>query len=103
LLTTLAQTCQGKVVVLLDGKAFELREEDTRDVLLFCPHTEAGLLCGLLDLVANVAADGVGDFGEGESSNLHDTAHLALRLIDTARYFWKRLQLHGHMVGESTA
>jgi hypothetical protein len=41
-----------------------------------------------LDLVAYVAADGVGDFGEGEGSDLHHAAHLALRLINAARYFW---------------
>jgi hypothetical protein len=42
------------------------------------------LLCGLLDLVAYVAADRVRDFGQGESCDLHDAAHLALRLIDAA-------------------
>ena len=89
LLTTLAQTRQCEVVVAVLGVALELREEDPGDVFLLCPYAEASLLCRLLDLVANVAADGVGDFCEGKCSNLHDPAHLALGLIDAAGDFSK--------------
>jgi hypothetical protein len=88
-LTTLAQTRQCEVVVAVLCVALELREEDTRDVLLLGADAESCLLCRLLDLVANVAADCVCDFGEGECSDLHHPAHLALRLIDAACDFSK--------------
>jgi hypothetical protein len=88
-LTTLAQTRQCEVVVTIFSVALELREEDTGDVFLLCPNAESSLLCGLLDLVAYVAADCICDFGEGEGSDLHDPAHLALGLIDAACDFSK--------------
>jgi hypothetical protein len=84
LLATLAQARQPKVVVALHRVALELREEDTRHILLLRAHAEPSLLCGLLDLVAYVAADRVRDLGQGKCCDLHDAAHLALRLIDAA-------------------
>lgn len=91
LLATLAQTSQGKVVVGLDGVALELGQEDTGYVLLLGAHTEAGLLGRLLDLVANVAADGIGYLCEREGGDLHDAAHFALGFIDAACDFWSVL------------
>ena len=63
LLPTLAKSRQTKVVDFFFLKCFELREEDTRYVLLLGLDPEFGLLDRLLDLEANVPADGIGDFG----------------------------------------
>jgi len=88
LLTSLAQASQAKVTAALGLEALELRQEDTADVLLAGADTK---LCGadrLLDLVADSSAsNGVADLGEGEGSNLHDSAHLALCIVDTAGDF----------------
>jgi hypothetical protein len=40
-----------------------------------------------LDLVPDIASNGVSDFGEGECGDLHHAAHLALGLIDTSGNF----------------
>ena len=85
LLTSFAQTSQAKVAAALGLETLELGQEDTTDVLLASANTELCRADGLLDLVANSSAsNGIADFGEGEGSNLHDSAHLALCIVDTA-------------------
>ena len=89
LLSSLPQTGQPKVVLrVVGGEGLELREEDTRDVLLLCAEPEAGGFDGFLDLVGDVAAaDGVGYLGKGEGGDLHDAAHFAFGFIDAAGDF----------------
>jgi hypothetical protein len=89
LLAALAQAGEAKVVLgVVGGEGFELGEEDTGDVLLLGAQAEARRLDGFLDLVGDVAAaDGVGDFGEGEGRDLHDAAHFALGFVDAPGYF----------------
>ena len=90
LLTTLAQTRHGEVVVALGLVSFEGGEQHTRDVFLLRADAESRRLGRLLDLVTDVSADGVCDFGEGERGDLHDAAHLALGLVDSAGDFYDR-------------
>lgn len=92
LLTSLAQTSQAKVAAALGLETLELRQEDTTDVLLASSDTELCRADRLLDLVTNSSAsNGVADLGEGEGSNLHDSAHLALCIVDTAGDFSETL------------
>lgn len=87
LLATLAQSSEPKVIVALGEIAFKRWQEDTRYVILSGSQTEAGRLGRLLHLVANVAANGICDLGEGKGSNLHNSSHLALRFVDSSRDF----------------
>lgn len=85
LLTSLAQTSKTEITGTLCLEGFELREEDSGNVLLLGPHTEFGRLDGFLNLVADAGTSHcITDFGEGEGGDLHDTTHLALGLVNTA-------------------
>lgn len=87
LLTSFSETGKTKVIVALRRVALESRQENTRHVLLFRSNAEAGGLGRLLNLVANVTSDSIGDLGQRESSYLHDPSHLAFCFIDTAGDF----------------
>jgi len=93
LLSTLPQSGQLEVVDVLFEYTLELRQEDTRHVLLSRPDPEPSVLHGLGDLVGDVAAGCVRDFGEGEGRDLHHPAHLALGFIDSLEDFWSMLEL----------
>ncbi len=92
LLPALAQARQAKVVLgVVGGEALELGEEHSADVFLLGAQAESRGFGRLLDLVGyGGAADGVCDFSERESGNLHDAAHLPFGFIDAAGYFWGR-------------
>ena len=85
LLSTFSKTRQTEVVrSFFRCEALELRQEDSGNVFLPCPYSEGCRLDRLLNLIAYISAHGVCDFGEGESGNLHDSAHFPLGFIDAS-------------------
>jgi len=88
LLSTLSKTSQTKVIVSFRSIAFECWQEYTRDVLLLCSYSESSWFCWFLDLIANISSNCVGNFCQWECCNLHDSAHLAFRFVNSSRDFW---------------
>lgn len=81
LLAAFAQTGQAKVIDLFLLVSLERWQEDTRYVLLLRPNSELCILDRLLHLKTNISANSVGDFGQREGGDLHDSTHLPLGLI----------------------
>jgi hypothetical protein len=90
LLATLSETSQAEVVVPFCKIALKCGEQDTRHVLLLRSNPEACRTSRLLNLVANITTDSIGNFGKRESRDLHNTTHLALCFVDSLGDFYTR-------------